>query len=100
MIEAWGRGFGKIKDACAKYEKLLLEYDVNKFGIMMFCKACDRFLELLQDDNHHDDFEFLQGTKICAGNNGKVWTRQSNKLQKKIYKSIVGEQKNKNDIVE
>ena len=30
MIEAWGRGFDKIKE------------------------ACDKYLELLRDDGHHD----------------------------------------------
>ena len=54
MIEAWGRGFDKIKDACAKYEGTLPEYDINKSGIMVICKACDRYLELLRNDNHHD----------------------------------------------
>lgn len=27
MIEAWGRGFDKIKEACAKYDRCLLEYN-------------------------------------------------------------------------
>ena len=30
MIEAWGRGFDKIKEACARYEGPLPEYDINK----------------------------------------------------------------------
>ena len=52
MIEAWGRGFDKIKEACAMYEGPLPEYDINKSGIMVLCKACDRYLELLHDKAH------------------------------------------------
>ena len=53
MIEAWGRGFDKIKEACAIYEGPLPEYDINKSGIMVLCKACDRYLQLLsgKEDN-------------------------------------------------
>ena len=53
MIEAWGRGFDKIKEACARYEGPLPEYDINKSGIMVLCKACDRYLRLLsgKEDN-------------------------------------------------
>ena len=29
MIEAWGRGFAKIKDACAKYDGRLSEYNIS-----------------------------------------------------------------------
>ena len=53
MIEAWGRGFDKIKEACARYDGSLPEYDINKSGIMVLCKACDRYLRLLsgKEDN-------------------------------------------------
>lgn len=34
MIEAWGRGFDKIKDACAKYDGRLPEYTISASGIM------------------------------------------------------------------
>jgi ATP-dependent DNA helicase RecG len=47
MIEAWGRGFEKIKEACALYEGSLPEYEISASGIMVLCKACDRYLELL-----------------------------------------------------
>ena len=52
MIEAWGRGFDKIKEACARYEGPLPEYDIKKSGIMVLCKACDRYLDLLHDKSH------------------------------------------------
>jgi len=47
MIEAWGRGFEKIKEACGLYDGPLPEYEINESGIMVLCKACDRYLELL-----------------------------------------------------
>ena len=50
MIEAWGRGFEKIKEACGLYDGPLPEYEINESGIMVLCKACDRYLELLRDD--------------------------------------------------
>ena len=47
VIEAWGRGFDKIREACAKYDAPLPEYDISASGIMVLCKACDKYLELL-----------------------------------------------------
>ena len=35
MIEAWGRGFEKIKEACALYGGPLPEYEINSAGIMV-----------------------------------------------------------------
>ena len=60
MIETWGRGFDKIKEACAKYDGRLPEYNISASGIMVLCKACDKYLELLNDETHpvqseHDD---------------------------------------------
>ena len=46
MIEAWGRGFDKIKEACEKYNGPLPEYSISEDGIMVLCKACDRYLKL------------------------------------------------------
>ena len=58
MIEAWGRSFEKIREACALYDGPLPEYEINEAGIMVLCKACDRYMELLlgndgQHLNHH-----------------------------------------------
>ncbi len=50
MIEAWGRGFDKIREACAKYDGRLPEYNISASGIMVLCKACDKYLELLNDE--------------------------------------------------
>lgn len=47
MIEAWGRGFEKIREACELYNGPLPEYEMNESGIMVLCKACARYLEML-----------------------------------------------------
>lgn len=31
------------------------EYEINEAGIMVLCKACDRYLRLLRDDGQHPD---------------------------------------------
>lgn len=54
MIEAWGRGFEKIKEACGLYDGPLPEYEINEAGIMVLCKACDKYLELLRNDVEQD----------------------------------------------
>ena len=50
MIEAWGRGFDKIKAACDEYEGELPEYDISEDGIMVYCKACDAYISLMKED--------------------------------------------------
>ena len=47
MIETWGRGFDKIREACAKYDAPLPEYDISDVGVMVLCKPCERYLRLL-----------------------------------------------------
>ena len=66
MIDARGRGFDKIKEACARYEGLLPEYDINKSGIMLLCKACNRYLRLLfgKEDNLPISNERIMSEKI------------------------------------
>ena len=53
MVEAWGRGFEKIKEACAKYDGRLPEYNISASGIMVLCKACDKYLELLNGNENN-----------------------------------------------
>lgn len=63
MIEAWGRGFDKIKAGCAIYDGPLPEYDINPEGIMVLCKASNRYLRLMKDDGRvlgHSDQEHDQ----------------------------------------
>ncbi|MCM1184071.1 MAG: ATP-dependent DNA helicase RecG, partial [Roseburia sp.] len=53
MIEAWGRGFDKIKEACVKYTGRLPEYNISASGIMVLCKACDKYMELLSGEENN-----------------------------------------------
>jgi ATP-dependent DNA helicase RecG len=55
MIEAWGRGFEKIKEACGLYDGPLPEYEINESGIMVLCRACARYLGLLRNDGQNHD---------------------------------------------
>lgn len=55
MIEAWGRGFDKIKEACEKYDGPLPEYDISEDGIMVLCKACDKYLNLLHGNSEENN---------------------------------------------
>ena len=53
MIEAWGRGFDKSKEACARYDGWRPEYSISKSGVMVLCRACDRYLGLLLDGENN-----------------------------------------------
>lgn len=61
MIEAWGRGFEKIKEACKAYDGPLPEYEINESGIMVLCKACDKYLAILSGNVHHDQNDDQDG---------------------------------------
>lgn len=51
MIEAWGRGFDKIKAACdALYHTPVPEYDITADGIMVYCRANELYLRLTTED--------------------------------------------------
>lgn len=58
MIEAWGRSFEKIREACALYDGLLPEYEINEAGIMVLCKACEKYLKLLSGKENADSIIF------------------------------------------
>jgi ATP-dependent DNA helicase RecG len=50
MIEQWGRGFDKIREACKKYNDTPLpEYDISESGVMVLCKPCEQYLRLLRE---------------------------------------------------
>ncbi len=54
MIEAWGRGFDKIREGCNKYDGPLPEYDISEYGVMVLCKSCERYMEILRGDVQPD----------------------------------------------
>ena len=47
LIEAWGRGFDKIKAGCEEYGGELPAYEISENGIMVLCKACPCYLAML-----------------------------------------------------
>ena len=49
MIEAWGKDFDKISEACAKYNSPLPEYTIDDSGIMVCCNAGEDYARLLND---------------------------------------------------
>ena len=48
ITEAWGRGFDKIRRGCEEYGGELPGYEISENGIMVLCKACPSYLELLK----------------------------------------------------
>ena len=50
LIEAWGRGFDKIKAGCEEYGGELPDYDLSANGVMVLCKACPDYVKLLEAD--------------------------------------------------
>ena len=60
MIEAWGRGFDKIKAGCKEYGGELPDYEISESGVMVLCKACPAYLNLLKN-----------AVKTTAGGEGK-----------------------------
>lgn len=73
MIEAWGRGFDKIRIACLQNNGPLPEYDINEDGIMVLCKACDKYLKLLTNkhlgqNNQDSDQDVIKIIKAYCRN--------------------------------
>lgn len=58
MIEAWGRGFEKIREACKLYDGALPEYEMDEAGIMVRCVACNRYLDLLPANEKRNSLIF------------------------------------------
>jgi ATP-dependent DNA helicase RecG len=51
MIEAWGRGFDKIKTACdALYHTPIPDYEMSGDGIMVHCHANEKYLQLAMEN--------------------------------------------------
>lgn len=63
MIEAWGREFDKIREACAKYNRSLLKYNISASGIMVLCKAYDKYMELLSG---HENNSLISDERIMS----------------------------------
>jgi len=50
MIEAWGRGFEKIREACVRQNTPLPEYNIQSDGVMVLCKPNEQYMKLLKND--------------------------------------------------
>ena len=55
MIEAWGRGFEKIKEACTKHNTPLPEYDIHSDGVMVLCKPNEQYMKLLSREKFREN---------------------------------------------
>lgn len=86
MIEAWGRGFEKIQEACALYDGPLPEYEINEAGIMVLCKACDRYLELLRD-GVHQPVQNVQDDSLISCD--RIMSEKMSELKKESIVKIV-----------
>ena len=61
MIEAWGRGFDKIKAACnALYDTPMPDYDITDNGIMVRCNANALYLQLMNENRLGIDESILR----------------------------------------
>ena len=61
MIEAWGRGFDKIKAACdALFKTPMPEYNISDNGIMVRCNANDLYLQLMNENRLGIDESILR----------------------------------------
>ena len=60
LIEAWGRGFDKIKVGCEEYGGELPGYELSASGVMVMCKACPAYMELLRN-----------GAEMAGGSEGR-----------------------------
>ena len=88
MIEAWGRGFEKIKEACGWYDGPLPEYEINEAGIMVLCKACDKYLELLSAKEKVDSII----------SNERIMSEKMSELKKEAIVKIVNYLKDNEEI--
>ena len=46
MVETWGRGFEKIKEACDEHGTPLPEYKISSNGVMVLCKPNEFYMSL------------------------------------------------------
>ena len=53
FIEAWGRGFEKIKDECKHSKTPMPEIDINNEGIMIRCVPSKQYIKLLSESSEN-----------------------------------------------
>jgi ATP-dependent DNA helicase RecG len=98
MIEAWGRGFDKIKEACEKYDNAPLpEYDISNVGIMVLCKPCERYLRLLNQgvSLENDERGVMEGEQATSakiqeeGDYDRILNEKLTSKEKKAMEEII-----------
>ena len=54
MIEAWGRSFEKIREACEEFNGPLPKLKISENGMMVHCLPCEKYLELMKKNSESD----------------------------------------------
>ena len=84
LIEAWGRGFDKIKAGCEEYGGELPGYELSANGVMVMCKACPAYMELLKN-----------GAETAGGSAGKSKAKSKGKSKGKSKAKSKGNNEDK-----
>ena len=63
MVETWGRGFEKIKEACDEHGTPLPEYKISSNGVMVLCKPNELYMSLRHNNGINDTNLGTNGTK-------------------------------------
>ncbi|MCD8074640.1 MAG: winged helix-turn-helix transcriptional regulator [Lachnospiraceae bacterium] len=80
MIEAWGRGFDKIRRGCEEYGGPLPKYEFSG-GVMVLCNACDLYLQLMRENGS-------KGTQKEDAEKHETTGRLSEKLSEKLAEKL------------
>ena len=67
MTKVLGKGFDKIKESCALYDRPMSEYEINEVEIMILCKSCNRYLKLLNNKSQQLNLNGRDMNKFIAG---------------------------------
>lgn len=92
FIEAWGRGFEKIKDECNTFNTPMPEIEINTEGIMIKCNPSQTYLTLLNtetDTLNGTKTGTLSGTKTGTLNGTKTGTLNSIEFLSDIEQNII-----------
>ena len=97
MIEAWGRGFDKIRSECnSLYETPMPEYSISDEGVMVHCLPNHKYMKILRSDRLKIDESIMsrfradeQETVLCIMD----MIAQSGSVNNTIVRSSTGKSK-------
>lgn len=97
MIEAWGRGFDKIRNECnSLYETPMPEYSISDEGVMVHCLPNHEYMKILRSDRLKIDESIMsrfradeQETILCIMD----MIAQSGSVNNTIVRSSTGKSK-------